>query len=599
MRAGPGPQDIGVLRSSERVYEILDEAIAEQRCVVLDGGVATELPHRHGQDEERVWGVEALASSPTAVLDVHRRYVAAGVDLLTTNTWGLPTAVAGAQPIVDEQQRPLQWLEVARRGVRIARQAIAEAGREDSCAVGLSLNGDLEVADGIETVSLLHRALSADPPDLIVLETLSVIRPSLLAIVQALVDTGLPVWLSFRRCRHGLCGVYGQHWGGPEGDAFGRTARRLGETGIAALLINCIPPDHVDGMISYLRDFTDLPLGVYPNLGYHTNDGWQSKTEIGGSEYAELALRWRAEGAQIIGGCCGTRPEHIAAARDALAGTRPGVERRPPPGPRPAPSARESQHEWTDRRGRSLYPFPFPTIARHAGVPGPIVGTGMTWRYLLQESVGAHQRCLEIGCGTGLQTVQLALNGADHVHALDVDERAVANALANAFRNGVSEQVSGEVVDLYPWLPSERYEVIVANLPQVPLDPATEVLSHRPVDYWGRGLVDQVLSKLPRALAEEGVAFITLTSIISRERTMALLDDHELSAHVVAWELTSAPTSERWNEAHVSQVEALSDAFRVSVGDEPQLVAYLLAIRHRDDRDQEAVAPWARGPGEL
>ena len=111
--------------------------------------------------------------------------------------------------------------------------------------------------------------------------------------VEQLVATQLPVWLSFRRCRHGLCGVYGEHWGGPEGDAFGRAARRFEQMGVRALLINCIPPDHVAGMVSYLRDFVDLPLGVYPNLGYYTDRGWRFDPGVGGAEYAELALRWR------------------------------------------------------------------------------------------------------------------------------------------------------------------------------------------------------------------------------------------------------------------------------------------------------------------
>src|SRR5262249_44274721 len=148
--------------------------------------------------------------------------------------------------------------------------------------------------------------LRSEPPDLILLETLSVIRPSLFGVIESLLETGIPLWVSFRRCPHGLCGVYGQHWGGLEGDTFGRAGRRIGEVGVAALLVNCIPPDHVDGIVSYLRDFTDLPLGVYPNLGHYTSAGWQTEAEIGGPEYAELALRWRAEGAQIVGGCCGT-----------------------------------------------------------------------------------------------------------------------------------------------------------------------------------------------------------------------------------------------------------------------------------------------------
>jgi methionine synthase I (cobalamin-dependent) len=183
-----------------------------------------------------------------------------------------------------------------------------------------SINGDVDTPDGRETIRLLARAFEEEPPDLILMETLSLVRTSTYATVEALLDTGLPVWLSFRRCRHGVCGVYGEHWGGPEGDAFGRAARRFEEMGVGALAINCIPPDHVPGMLSWLRDFTDLPLGVYPNLGYLSAAGWRVETGVGGAEWAALAQQWRDEGAQIIGGCCGVGPGHVAATRAALAG---------------------------------------------------------------------------------------------------------------------------------------------------------------------------------------------------------------------------------------------------------------------------------------
>ena len=69
----------------------------------------------------------------------------------------------------------------------------------------------------------------------------------------------------------------------PEGDAFGRAARRFEEMGVGALAINCIPPDHVTGMLSWLRDFTDLPLGVYPNLGYLSAVGGATRRASAGS----------------------------------------------------------------------------------------------------------------------------------------------------------------------------------------------------------------------------------------------------------------------------------------------------------------------------
>ena len=210
-------------------YARVEELIRADRCVVLDGGIGTELPRAAGAPalDERLWGIGSLVDAPAAVLAVHRDYVAAGCDVLTTHTWGLPTALADADSRLWELTRSVHWVDVARRGLRLARRA---AGAD--CAVAFSLNGDVDSPGGGETIQLLSRLFAEDPPDVILVETLALVRDSLYATVEALLATGLPVWLSFRRCRHGLCGVYGQHWGGPEGDAFGRAALRLEQLGV-------------------------------------------------------------------------------------------------------------------------------------------------------------------------------------------------------------------------------------------------------------------------------------------------------------------------------------------------------------------------------
>ncbi|MGI8781706.1 MAG: homocysteine S-methyltransferase family protein, partial [Solirubrobacteraceae bacterium] len=453
-------------------YDRIAGLIAAGRCVLLDGGTATELPPRAPERpplDERLWGTQALLDDPEAVLGVHRRYVDAGCDVICTDTWGLPSALLEDGPRLWDSTRPVHWMDVARQGLRLARRAAAEAGRADACAVAFSLNGDVDSPQGAETVRLLARVFADEPPDLVLVETVAMVRPSLDATIERLLETGLPLWLSFRRCRQGLCGVYGEHWGGPEGDHFGRAARRVEEIGVAALLVNCIPPDHVDGMVSYLRDFTDLPLGAYPNLGYLTNDGWRQDPGVPAEEYASMALRWREEGAQIVGGCCGVGPEQIAAARTALSDTKPG-QRRPEEELDPARERglrpRTRPPAWRDERGASLYPLQFPDIVCEPGVFVPTQGSFLVWRYLFREGVGRGKRCLDIGCGSGLLTVQLGLNGAAHVHAIDVDQAAAASTMTNAFRNGVSDRVSAAVVDLWPWVPEERYELIVASLYQ-------------------------------------------------------------------------------------------------------------------------------------
>jgi homocysteine S-methyltransferase len=565
--------------------DTLSRALWQRRCVILDGGVATELAsgtgNRHPHDEQ-LWGLDALLDDPARVRAVHERYVQAGCDVITTDTWSLPSLLIGNTTPGVTNREPTHWPEIARRGVRLAREAVAAADRTGRTAVAFSLNADLDTPGGTETVKLLARAFDDEAPDLVLFETLSVIRDSLYDVVAALAGTGLPVWMSFRRCRRGLCGVFGQHWGGPEGDAFGRAVRRFEDLGISAVLINCIPPDHVDGMISYLRDFTDLPLGVYPNLGYYTDHGWRLPPGVGGEEYAAMARRWRAEGADIIGGCCGVGPDHIRTMRSALEGTPRGADVRSPPATTDyrTPSA-AAVPAWTDEHGRDLFPLPVPELTLLPDVFVPTQGSFTVWRYLFTERIGGGQRCLDVGCGAGLQAIQLAINGAQHVHAIDRKPAAVETTLVNAFRNGVAGAVSASVADLFSWVPDGRYDVVVASLYQTPVDPLSQLVGHRPMDYWGRNLVDHLITKLPDALAPGGSAYVLQLSILSQRRTGALLREHDLVGEVV--DFGFFPMTEHFDSARaqIDKVEARSDAYHLNVGGSETMVAYLLKITHR------------------
>ncbi|MBV9464940.1 MAG: homocysteine S-methyltransferase family protein [Solirubrobacterales bacterium] len=576
--------------AQQQRYARIARMIATDRCVMLDGATGTELIKVGGERpelEEHLWGLTAIGDSPAEVTSVHRRYVEAGCDVISTNTWGLPSALRDGGAKLLEGAEPVHWMDVARVAVRLAREAADAAGRADEVAVAFSINGDVDTPDGRETIRLLARAFETDPPDLILMETLSLVRGSTYATVESLLQTGLPVWLSFRRCRHGVCGVYGEHWGGPEGDAFGRAARRFEEMGIGALAINCVPPDHVIGMLSWLRDFTDLPLGVYPNLGYLSAAGWRHERAIGGPEYAQLALAWREEGAQIVGGCCGVGPEHLAAAGRALKATKPGQERPAAPvddspevagaNGRAAPAG-SVPPRWTDAAGREMFPLDFPQLGVDPGVFVPSQSSFLAWRYLYREGIGAHQRCLDIGSGTGLLAVQLARNGAAHVHAIDIEQPAVTNTLTNAFRNGVADRVSAARQDLYPWVPEERYDVIVSSLYQVPVDPFEQVTTHRPLDYWGRNLLDHLIRLLPEALAEDGAAYILQLSIAGERRTAQLLERLGYQSRVVDFGFVELGQMFAERSEQIERVEQLSDAYHLPMGAAEVMVAYLLEV---------------------
>jgi SAM-dependent methyltransferase len=203
----------------------------------------------------------------------------------------------------------------------------------------------------------------------------------------------------------------------------------------------------------------------------------------------------------------------------------------------------------------------------------------MAWRFLYDQAIGAHQRCLDVGCGTGILGIQLALNGASHVRAIDIDERAVRNTESNAHRNGVGDRMTAARIDIFPWVPEERYEVIVACVDQTPVDPEQQVTGHRPIDYWGRTPLDPVLTKLADALAPEGVAYVVQLSILSQRRTAELLAASGLEVRVVDYGVFGFPPELDEHRAQVRRVEQLSDAGHLHAGDRDLLVAYLLEIR--------------------
>lgn len=585
------------MTARHNAYQTVVDKFTRKQCVILDGGIGTEL-QRQGVREFRLsdtshWGFDAVSTAPQAVGNVHRRYVDAGCDVVTTNTYAILGAPENASGNADPRQRPVHWMDMARRAVLLARDAIEHSGRQEECTVAFSIGGDILTDQQLGTVRLLLRVFEDTPPDLVLFETLSMMTESRTKIaIEMLIQFGIPVWLSFRRCRHGVCGIHGQLWGGPEGDYFGRLAQEMEQMGASAILINCLPLEMVSGTIPWLRDFTDLPLGAYPNLGRYLDPHWKFDDCIIPADYAETALIWRAEGAQILGGCCGVGPDHIQALVAALEGTKPNapVGAGRGDGTKVVRRRRDRLYEpaekveiesWTDEQDRSVYPLPLPELVCDPEVFVPTQGSYLLWKMLFRSGAGRGRRCLDVGCGTGILSVQLALNGADHVTAIDIQKQAVANTLTNAFRNGVSDRVHGEVVDLYGFETDKRYDVVVASLYQMPTDPAGDLSGHRPVDFWGRNLVDHLIRLLPCMLEQDGVAYLMQISLLSQEQTAGLFREVGLESRVIDFNLYHMSSVFLENMEQIERVEQSSDAYHFKLQGQHMMVAYLLEVRHR------------------
>ncbi|MBV9474323.1 MAG: hypothetical protein JO206_15265, partial [Solirubrobacterales bacterium] len=158
------------------------------------------------------------------------------------------------------------------------------------------------------------------------------------------------------------------------------------------------------------------------------------------------------------------------------------------------------------------------------------------------------------------------------------EQPAVTNTLTNAFRNGVADRVSAARQDLYPWVPEERYDVIVSSLYQVPVDPFEQVTTHRPLDYWGRNLLDHLIRLLPEALAEDGAAYILQLSIAGERRTAQLLERLGYQSRVVDFGFVELGQMFAERSEQIERVEQLSDAYHLPMGAAEVMVAYLLEV---------------------
>jgi S-methylmethionine-dependent homocysteine/selenocysteine methylase len=300
-------------------YERVDDLLSGGGVVVLDGGVATELQQVRAEDRARQrepWGTWALFQGPMEVLEVHRRYVNAGCDVISTNTWSVLEAAEISAP---ELSRNPLWLDAARLGVRLARQAIAEADRAGECAAAFCINSALLDERASGRLELLSWVWNDEPPDLVILETLETIPDDVaLETISMVCETGLPVWVSFRRQAEGMSRVDGGIVPDPEPGSFAHALERLERVGVSAVLVNCVPVGELERTVEALRGQTWLPIGCYPNLGHSAGPSWEFDRDTGPQEFAQLARAWVAAGARIVGGCCGVTPAHVAGLRPAV-----------------------------------------------------------------------------------------------------------------------------------------------------------------------------------------------------------------------------------------------------------------------------------------
>jgi len=276
--------------------------LADGETILADGAMGTFLMAQGlepGAPPE-VWNVE----HPQRIADVHRAYIDAGSRIILTNTFG------GSRIRLKRTGMSGRAVELNRAGVVLAREAAAGrafvAGDIGPCGEMMEPVGSLAFADAVEAFAEQARALSESGVDLLWVETMMDLEEARAAVTGAKRESDLPVFCSMTF--------------GPSGRTImGTTSRQaleaLAPLGLAAFGANCGEGlDVMDEVLEQLRGSAiNLPWIAKPNAGLPRMIGERAVYDVGPEQFAGRIDALVARGAQVVGGCCGSSPEFIAA----------------------------------------------------------------------------------------------------------------------------------------------------------------------------------------------------------------------------------------------------------------------------------------------
>ena len=310
--------------------------------LLMDGGTGSEIQRRGaevliGASTEvglQAWSATANVDYAHVVQQVHQDYIRCGADVIISNNfWTGPSRL---EPIALADR----WEEYSRAAARNAVAARAAMGSKAYIAGGIApptkqgRDGDTSRSDVQIMGEDAYRKEFADHAKLLAEEGVDLLLPEYIgyledcvAAVDACAEAGLPVWLGVRHITADGEMQYGE--------SLEDLGRALEGHPVDAVLLMCCIPEAVTAGIPILRKTYDGVIGAYPNIGYApvaplgkpTDPGYEEFEHTGDilnlggyapSRLAGFSQEWKDQGAQIIGGCCATGPEHTLAQRDVV-----------------------------------------------------------------------------------------------------------------------------------------------------------------------------------------------------------------------------------------------------------------------------------------
>lgn len=317
------------------------KSLLESGPILSDGAMGTMLQQSGLTDggAPELWNVE----KPEVIKQIHQSYIDAGARIVLTNTFGGTVARLKFHNIGD------RVAELNRAGAAIAKEVAAPAGALVAGSIGPSGEliepvGPLSMEEATAMFAEQAAALADGGVDVFQIETMSHLNEVEAAVrgaQQAAPDVPIFVSMSFDTNYHTMMGV-----------SPAEAAQTLCDWGVSVVGANCgTGPDEADvimGEMALARP-DGAVLSVYCNAGLPQYVGGEIQYDGTPERMAEYAVSMRNMGIDIIGGCCGSEPEHIQAMGDALA----SVKDKPVTGPPTAAVLAENIESADSRAARS------------------------------------------------------------------------------------------------------------------------------------------------------------------------------------------------------------------------------------------------------
>ena len=279
----------------------LKDVLAGESFLLFDGAMGTMLQRRGlaaGELPEKL-----CFSDPEGITAIHRAYVEAGSQVVTTNTFG-----ANSRKLEDAAEVEKAFAAA----VNCARESGAQYVAADIGPLGdlIFPMGDLEFSEAYELFAEQARAIAKTDADLVIIETMADVLEMAAAVLAVKDECSLPVFATMTFTASGRTFL---------GTAPRDAALALAALGVDALGVNCSAgPADLQSVVSEMLEVAPCPVIVQANAGLPEVVNGETTYTLAPEDYAKAVLPMIEAGATIVGGCCGTDPDYIGAVAELL-----------------------------------------------------------------------------------------------------------------------------------------------------------------------------------------------------------------------------------------------------------------------------------------